>query len=129
MIEVLNKKRKRIGFIEEKKFFNKKHKLIGFLEENIVKDKNGNTILKLDRHDDIFFDNEQVGYLLDSKIYFREDPIFEISKEKKQIISNKGNEVIKLKENDQSIEDLDYFGTTAIFFKSKWLEKVTSARI
>ena len=60
-----------------KKFYNKKYKLIGYLEGNAVKNKNGHIYLKLDKHDDIILSKEQVGFILDSKIYFREELVFE----------------------------------------------------
>ena len=124
MIEVLNKKKKRIGFIEGKKFFNKKHELIGYLEGNIVKNNNGHNLLRLDQHDDIFLGSEPVGYILDSKIFIREEPIFEISKEAKKITSNQNKDALFLRGNGQTIDDIDYFGIITIFFESRWWNKI-----
>ena len=86
IIEVLNKNKKIIGYIEGKNFFNKKQKLIGYLDGYLVKNQNGRILLKLDKHDDIFIGSEQVGFILDSIIYFREEPVFEFSKEKRNSI-------------------------------------------
>lgn len=124
LIEVLNNKKKRIGFIEGKKFFNKKHELIGYLEGNIVKNNNGHNLLRLDQHDDIFLGSEPVGYILDSKIFIREEPIFEISKEAKKITSNQNKDALFLRGNGQTIDDIDYFGIITIFFESRWWNKI-----
>lgn len=124
MIEILDKKSKIIGFIDGNKFLNKKHKLIGFLDDDIVKDDNGHNILRIDKHDDIFMGKEQVGFILDSKIYYREKPIFEFSKEKKEVHTNDGKEVLILKGNHQQIEDRDLFGIATIYLKSKWWNEI-----
>lgn len=124
MIEVFNKKKKRIGFIEGRKYFDKKHRLIGYLEGNVIKNQKGRPLLKLDSHDDIIFNGEQVGFILDSKIYIREEPIFEVSKEKREIHSNQRKNIISLKGNHQKIEDLDYFGIAAIYFEYEWTIKL-----
>ena len=124
MIEVLNKKKRRIGFIEGRKFFNKKHKLIGYLEGNAVKTKIGNILLKLDKHDDIFCGNEQVGFILDSRIYFREEPIFEFSKEKREIHTLDGKEILTLIGNNEKLNDLELFAISTIFLESKWFDIV-----
>ena len=123
MIEVYNKKKKRIGFIKGRKYFDKKHRLIGYLEGNVVKNENGHILLKLDIHDDIFYGGEQIGFILDSKIYIRKMPIFEVSKEKREIHSNQRKDIISLKGNHQKIENLDYFRIVAIYFESEWTKK------
>ena len=125
MIEVLNKKHKIIGFFDGNKFFNKKHKLIGFLDDNIIKDNNGHILLKLDKHDDIFMGKEQVGFILDSKIYYREKPIFEFSKEKKEVHTYDGKEILILKGNHQQIEVRNLFGIDKRTSSedNKWEEK------
>ena len=124
MIEVLNKRKKIIGYVKGKIFYNKKQKPIGYLEGNLVKNENGYLLLKLDRHDDIIISNEQVGFILDSKIYFREEPVFEFSKEKREIQSMDGKDSLELKGNHQNIEVLDLFGIATIFLKNKWWEKI-----
>jgi hypothetical protein len=129
MIEVLNKKEKVIGYIEGKKFFNKKKKLLGYLEGNLVKNKEGYTLLKLDKHNDIFFGEEQVGFILNSMIYFREEPIFEFSQQKREIHSKDGKDVLILNGNHQKIEDLELFGIAAIYLENKWWKKVTNLAI
>jgi len=126
IIEVLNKNKKIIGYIEGKNFFNKKQKLIGYLDGYLVKNQNGRILLKLDKHDDIFIGSEQVGFILDSIIYFREEPVFEFSKEKREIQSIDGKNILELKGNHQDIEVLDLFGIATIFLKNKWWEKVTN---
>jgi hypothetical protein len=124
MIEILNRKKKRIGFIEGKNFYNKKHKKIGYIEGNIVKNNNGHNLLRFDRHDDIFLGSDPVGYILDSKIYFREEPLFEISEQAQKISSLKDKESIFLKGNSQKIDSLDYLGVITIFFETRWFEKI-----
>ena len=122
MIEVLNKKNKRIGFIEGTKFFDKKHKLIGYLEGNVVKTKIGNILLKLDKHDDIFLGNEQVGFILDSQIYLREKPVVEFSKEKREIHTLDGKEILTLIGNNEKLNDLELFAISTIFLESRWFD-------
>ncbi|MFX1389983.1 MAG: hypothetical protein ACFE9Z_07980 [Promethearchaeota archaeon] len=128
-IEILNKRKRVIGYIEGKKFFNKKKKLIGYLEGGIVKNKQGRIILKIDKHNDIFFGEEHVGFILDSKICFREDPIFEFSKQRREIYSKDGKNHLILKGNHQEIDDLDLFGIAIIYLEKKWWEKVTTVDI
>ncbi|MFX0081133.1 MAG: hypothetical protein ACFE94_05210 [Candidatus Hodarchaeota archaeon] len=124
IIEVLNRKKKIIGYVEKKKFFNRKQTLIGFLDGYLVKNENGHILLKLDDHDDIFIGNEMVGFILNSTIYFREEPVFEFSKEKREIYSKDGKDLIVLKGNHQDFEDLDLFGIAIIYLKNKWWEKI-----
>ena len=45
MIEVYNKKKKRIGFIKGNKIFDKKQRLIGYLDGNIVNPAFGEIII------------------------------------------------------------------------------------
>ncbi|MFX1279189.1 MAG: hypothetical protein ACFFA3_07210 [Promethearchaeota archaeon] len=129
MIEILNKKKKLIGYVEEKKFFNKNKKLIGYLEGNIIKNKNGRTLLMLDSHNDIFYGTDQVGFILDSTIWFKEEAIFEFSLQKREIKSKNDEDILILKSNHSQIEDLDLFGIAIIFFKNKWWERVTGLMI
>jgi len=123
MIEVLNKKKK-IGFIKGNVYLDKKGRLIGYLEGNIVKNKDGYPILKLDNHNDIYNDNELVGFILDSKIYFREEPVFEISEEEREIHFIDGKNILELKGNHQNIETSDLIGIAAIYLKNEWWGKV-----
>ena len=104
--------------------FNKKGKLIGYLEDSKVKDKNGLTLLRMDSHNDIFFGNDQVGFILDSKIYYREYPTFVISKEKGIILDPEGNVILVLRGDLKKIGDLEYFGITTTFLESFWWKKV-----
>jgi hypothetical protein len=120
MIEVYNKKGKKIGYIKGKEYFDKKNRLIGYLEGSDVKTKSGNILLKLNKHDDIYFGNEQVGYLLNSQVYLREKPIFEFSKEKREIHTLDGKEDLVLIGNNGKINDLDLFAIATIFLESKW---------
>ncbi len=124
MIEVLNEKKKRIGFIEGRKIFDKKHKLIGYLDGNTVKNKTGYILLKLDKQDDIFFGNEQVGFILDSQIYFREEPMFEFSKDKRGILTLDGKEILRLIGNHEKLKDLELFAIATIFLESRWWKRV-----
>ena len=126
MIEIFNKKHKYIGFFDDKKCFNKKGKLIGYLEDSKVKDKNGYTLLRMDSHDDIFFGNDQVGFILDSKIYYRECPTFAVSKEKGIILDPEGNVILVLRGDLKKIGDLEYFGITTTIFESIWTKRVVS---
>jgi hypothetical protein len=121
----LNRKKKVIGYVEGKKYYNKKRKLLGYLEGDCVKNKNGRTLLRIDRHNDIYFGKELVGFVLDSKIYFREEPIFEYSKEKREIQSRDGKTILDLKGNHYIIEELDLFGIAVIFLENMWWIKVT----
>ena len=121
MIEILNKKNKRIGFIEGEKCFNKKHKLIGYLEGNELKSKNGFVILKLDEHNDLFVRNDQVGFIYNSEIYIREQPVFEVSKE---IYTLDQKKVLKLKGNHEKVDDIDFVAIAALFLRSNWMDIV-----
>jgi len=122
MIEVLNKNNKRIGFIEGEKCFNKKHKLMGYLEGNEVKDKNGNVIFKLDKHNAIFMGNDQVGFIYNSEIYFREQPVYEVLKEKKEIYTSDRKKVLRLIGNHEKVDDIEFFAIAMIFLKSIWMD-------
>jgi hypothetical protein len=123
MIEILNKKKK-IGFIKGDVYLDKKRRLIGYLEGNIVKNRDGYPLLKLDDHNDIFIGDELVGFILDSKIYFREEPVFEISEEEREIYSIDGENILELKGNHQNIETSDLIGIATVFLKDKWWGKV-----
>ncbi|MFX1425375.1 MAG: hypothetical protein ACFFBE_02905 [Promethearchaeota archaeon] len=129
MIEVLNKKKKLIGYIEGKKFFNKNKKLMGYLEGNLVKNKNGRILLRLDSHDNIFFGKDQVGFILNSTIWFKEEPIFEFSRQKREVRSKDGKDVLILNGNHCQIEDIDLFGIAIIFLENKWWERVSQLEI
>lgn len=124
MIEIFNKNKKRIGFIENGKFFDKKHKLIGYLEENEVKDKTGNTVLKLDKHNDIFIGNDQIGFIYNSKIFFREQPVFEVLKEKREIYTSDGKQFLSLAGNIEKIDNIDLFAIAMLFLKANWKDIV-----
>lgn len=126
MINVLNKKYKKIGFFDDKKFFNRRGYLIGYLEGSEVKDKNGHIVLRMDKHNDIFLGNDQVGFILDSKIYYREYPTFIISKEKGIILDPEGNVILVLRGDLKKIGDLEYFGITTTFLESIWTKRVVS---
>ncbi len=120
MIEIINKKKKKVGLIEGGKYFDKKHRLVGYLDENTVKSKNGHTLLQLDEHDDIWAKKEQVGFILNSKIYFREEPTFEFSEEKRELYTSDGKNQLILEGNHEKINILDFFAIAIIFLKSKW---------
>jgi len=90
MIEVYNKKHKKIGYIDGKNYFDKKNKKIGSLEGNVVKNKNGFRLMKLDNHNNIFnYNNSPIGFILDSKIGNDDGPMCEISKEKGELLDPK----------------------------------------
>ena len=120
MIEVFNKKKKKVGYIEGIKYYNRKHKLIGYLEGDAIKNKEGCNILRLDKHDDILFNNEQVGFILNSKIYFRENPIFEFSREKRELHTSDGKQQLIIEGNHEKLNELNFFAIATIFLKSKW---------
>ncbi|TKJ23219.1 MAG: hypothetical protein CEE43_03550 [Promethearchaeota archaeon Loki_b32] len=124
MIEVLNKNNKRIGFIEGEKCFNKKHKLIGYLEGNEVKNKEGNVFFKLDKHNAVFMGNDQVGFIYNSVIYFREQPVFEVLKEKKEIYTSDQKKVLRLIGKHEKVDDIDFFAIATLFLKSNWMDIV-----
>ncbi|MFX1364541.1 MAG: hypothetical protein ACFFCE_11955 [Promethearchaeota archaeon] len=121
MIEVFNKHNKKIGFIENKKFFDKKHKLIGYLDGDILKNKSGNPILRLDNHDDIFIDNEQIGFIYNSKVFFREQPVFEILKEKRKIYTTDKKNILSLTQNHEVIDMIELLALATLFLKSNWV--------
>ncbi|MFX1572368.1 MAG: hypothetical protein ACFFB0_06430 [Promethearchaeota archaeon] len=128
MIEVLNRHKKRIGFIEENKFFNEKKKLLGSIEKGIVKNEKGRVLIRIDKHDGIFFENEQVGFILESTIYYREKPIYEFSKEKGEIHTSDGNKSLILKGEIENLEDGDFFGIASVYLESQWWERVTGKK-
>ena len=125
MLEVYNYKHKKIGYLDGKNYFNKKKKKIGSLEENVVKNKTGFPLLKIDNHNDIYLiDNAPVGFILDSKISNDDGPMCEISKEKGEILDPEGKLLLSLEGNYESLELVDYFGIVATYLKSIWSEKV-----
>ena len=125
MLVVYNKKHKKIGYIDEKNYFNKRKKKIGSLEGNIVKNKEGFSLLKLDKHNDIrILSNEQVGFIFESKIANDDGPMCEISKEKGEILDPEGEVLLSLEGNYEPLELVDYFGIATTYLKSIWSEKV-----
>ena len=125
MLEVYNNKHKKIGYIDGKNYFNKKKKKIGSLEENIVKNKRGFPLLKLDKHDNILiFGDEQVGFILDTKIGDDDGIICEISKEKGELLDPEGEVLLSLEGNYETLELMDYFGIAGTYLKSIWSKKV-----
>lgn len=128
MIEVLNKKKKRIGIIKGKRFFNKKHKLLGSLDNGTVKDEKNRVLIRIDKHNNIFFGDEPVGFILDSKIYFREEPIFEFLKEKGELHTSDGKHILFLDGDIENLGEKDFFGTASIYLDSIWWEKVTKMK-
>ena len=130
MLEVYNKKHKMIGYIDGKKYLDKKKRKIGFLEGNIVKNKNGFNLMKLDEHNNILgFSNSQIGFVLDSKIGTDEGPMCEISKEKGAILDPEGEVLLSLEGNYETLELMDYFGICATYLKSIWSEKILGIKL
>ena len=130
MLEVYNNKHKRIGYIDGKKYLDKKKKKMGFLVENLVKNKNGFPLLKLDKHDDILnYNNAQVGFILDSKIGNDNGTMCEISKEKGAILDPQGEVLLSLEGNYETLELMDYFGICTTYLKSIWSEKVLGVKL
>ena len=129
MLEVYDKKHKQIGFIDGKNYFNKKKKKIGSLEENIVKNKGGFTLLKLDKYNTIFnIGDLQVGFILDSKIGDDDGPMCEISKEKGEIRDPEGEVLLSLEGNYETLELMDYFGIATTYLKAIWSKKVLGVK-
>ena len=128
MIEVLNKHKKRIGIIEGSKFFNEKKKLLGSLENGIIKNDKNRVLIKIDKHNDIFFENDQVGFILESTIYFREKPTYEFSKEKGELHTSDGKQTLTLKGEIEKLNDVDFFGIASIYLETKWWEIVTGKK-
>jgi len=128
MIEVLNKHKKRIGIIEGSKFFNEKKKLLGSLENGIIKNDKNRVLIKIDKHNDIFFENDQVGFILESTIYFREKPTYEFSKEKGELHTSDGKQTLILKGEIEKLEDVNFFGIASIYLETKWWEIVTGKK-
>ncbi len=130
MIEVFDKKHKRMGYIDGKKYLNKKKKLLGFLEENVVKRMNGSPIFMLDKHKSIKSNGgSKYGFILDSKICDDNGPIFEFSKEKGEIYNSERNTVLYLEGDLEKIEDVDFCGIATIYLKSVWSERVLGFRV
>ena len=128
MIEVLNKHKKRIGIIEGSRFFNEKNKLLGTLDNGVVKNDKNRVLIRIDKHNGIFFENEQVGFILDFTIYFREKPTFEFSKEKGEIHTSDGKQTLILKGEIEKLEDVNFFGIASIYLETKWWEIVTGKK-
>ena len=125
MIEVFNKKHKRTGYIDGKKYLNKKKKLLGFLDSDIVKKMDGFPLFMLDKHNAIRAnDGSQYGFILESKICDNNGPIFIFSKEKGEILNSDGEVILYLEGDIENIEDLDFFGIAAIYLKSVWSERI-----
>jgi hypothetical protein len=125
MLEVYNNKHKRIGYIDGKKYLDKKKKKMGFLVENLVKNKNGFPLLKLDKYNTIFnIGDLQVGFIMDFKIGDDDGPMCEISKEKGELLDPEGEVLLSLEGNYETLELIDYFGIAATYLKSVWSKKV-----
>jgi len=125
MLEVYNHKHKNIGYVDGKNYLNKKKKKIGSLEENIVKNKDGIPLLKLNEHDNILnYNDSHVGFIIDSKISDDDGPMCEISKEKGELLDSKGEVLLSLEGNYETLELMDYFGIAATYLKSIWSERV-----
>ena len=129
MLEVYNKKHKQIGFIEGKIYFDKKKKKIGSLEGDTVKNKHGLTLLKLNKYNSIFDSSDnQVGFILDSKIGDDDGFMCEILKEKGEIFDPEGEILLSLEGNYETLELIDYFGISATYLKSIWSKKVLGVK-
>ncbi|MHA1669385.1 MAG: hypothetical protein ACTSV5_02280 [Promethearchaeota archaeon] len=129
MLEVYNKKHKKIGYIDGKKYLDKKERRIGFLNGNLVENKNGFPLLKLDNHNNISnCKNTPMGFILDSKIGNDDGPMCEISREKGVIIDPEGEVLLSLEGNFEALEIMDYFGIAAIYLKSIWSERVLGVK-
>ena len=115
---------RKIGFIEGNKFYNKKQKLIGYLDKNTIKDKNGHILLKFDEHNDIFAGDEMVGFIYKSKIYFREQPIFEISEERLEVYTQDQKEIVKIVGNHEKINKIVLFAIATIFLEKNWWDMI-----
>jgi hypothetical protein len=125
MLEVYNHKHKNIGYVDGKNYLNKKKKKIGSLEGNIVKNKDGIPLLKLNEHDNILnYNDSHVGFIIDSKISDDDGPMCEISKEKGELLDPKGGVLLSLEGNYETLELMDYFGIAATYLKSIWSERV-----
>ncbi|UCC20667.1 MAG: hypothetical protein JSV62_05090 [Promethearchaeota archaeon] len=120
----MDKKKRIIGFTEEGKFYDKKHKLIGYLEGRLVKILKAKTQLRLDEHHNIYAGKDQVGFIYSSIIYFREKPVCEFSKEKREIKTIDGKRGLFLTGNDEKIDQLLLFAIAVVFLESKWWDLV-----
>ncbi len=130
MLVVYNHKHKIVGYIDGKNYLNKKKKKIGFLEGNMVKIKSGFTLMKLDKHNDILnYNNFQMGFIIDSKIGNDDGPMCEISKEKGELLDPEGKVLLSLEGNYETLEVIDYFGIAATYLKSIWSEKVLGVKV
>ncbi len=108
----------------------KKKKKIGSLEGNIVKNKSGFLLMKLDKHNNIFnYNNSPIGFILDSKISDDDGPMCEISKEKGELLDPEGEVLLTLEGNYETLELIDYFGIAVTYLKSIWSERVLGVRI
>ena len=68
---------------------------MGSLEGNMVKNKNGFPLMKLDKHNYILnYNDAQIGFVLDSKIGNDDGPICEISKERGELLFLRGGSFI-----------------------------------
>lgn len=125
MIECLNSKQEREGYINKKRYLNPKKKLWGYLEGNRVKDEKGYTLLILQVDGTITYNEElqeeEKGQLKENKILdLSGGLIFEFLKEKQQIINAAGEPVLLFNGSIQEIEQLeniDFFGIVTIFLE------------
>jgi hypothetical protein len=120
MIEVYNDKDKLEGFIDGKQYLNKKKKKIGFIEKNEFKDKSGYTLLYLLDNGDIDGnEGDNLGYIENGNFFSSADErlIYEILREKGEINNSNGDKVLYLKGDFNDLEDLDYFGIVGQFLE------------
>ncbi|MFW9865889.1 MAG: hypothetical protein ACFFEN_07310 [Candidatus Thorarchaeota archaeon] len=113
MIEVLNKKKKLVGYVDGKRYLDKKKNLISYLENNEFKDNSGYTLLILREDGDITWNvGETQGSIKDGKIYsyYQELVIFEYVTEEGKFVDPNGNAVLYLNGDLEILKDEDLFG-------------------
>jgi hypothetical protein len=123
MINIFNKKRKKLGYFEDKKYYDNKGKIMGSLESGMIKLPNGNNLVRFDEHDNILMNNEQIGFLLDSKVYYREEPLFEIVRNNGTIKILNGTHGLILEGQLKTVQNEDLIGIVSLYMNSIWWEK------
>jgi len=123
MIEILNKRKKVIGYLKAKKYMDKNEKLIAFLDGNVYHNEDGFAKYTFVDGKILNEDDEIIGALENEKfnIYGLDKPnkkgMLSFSKESGQIFNYKDKTIGYLNGNLDVLENIDYFGLMVSFFK------------
>lgn len=123
MIEILNKRKKVIGYLKDKKYMDKNENLIAFLDGNVYHNEDGFAKYTFVDGKILNEDDETIGVLEDEtfNIYGLDKPnkkgMLSFSKDSGQLFNYKLKTIGYLNGNFNALENADYFGLMVSFFK------------